>query len=186
MCALPETRSISLDKDDASLDFLNQMIDTTTWSQDAICDVYLRLAKEAVMLRTGDYPILFVESVEDVRLFSNFVSSDETWRLLDQDANIRRLLGSPFITDMTAMRAIAKSESGLPYDTLAFCLLQNLKNEVLCDLARKIFTAVLHTWSPEGGELYEWHLEIQAGKITTIRKMPLVRNLGFHFSHSLF
>jgi hypothetical protein len=150
------------------------------------CDslAFLRQVYDVVTVTAGWWPLLILNSIDDVREFSNTVRDTWIWTQIEEDDSAAYAISSiriadvsqnPYLT-MNYARPRCDSTEFLPYRELVRPPLARVLDGGSCE-------TTLYTWSPRGGELVEW--KIRAGRVQglQVERKTLTRRLGFYFSY---
>lgn len=170
----------------STLEYLNMWIKDDIWTSDTSVAKFKQTAQEAIMMISDDSPLVFIDDVFDIKAYADIARSDNSWSFSNHSSNIRHILGSPVLRDMSSLQAMGNVDVGLAYDTLAFCLLANIKNTIVINEDASTTDVVQYTWTPSGGRLYEWRIQFSNREIISISQHPIVRKFGLYFSDQFF
>lgn len=141
---------------------------------------YFGLARETIMLTGWEYPTLFLTSVDDIQHYTQLMTDQNLLMLAANNPSLAERLSEPFIDCPLPIGSIPSGEDAF-VDTLAFCLLRGLRNEVRRDPERSVTEVLIHTWSPVTSALREWRIKFSAAGVETIQTRTIVHRLGFRF-----
>jgi hypothetical protein len=152
-------------------------------------DQMIPLAIDVVSLVSPCRPIIFVDSIDDVRHFSNVTKSRAIWNRLERDAFSRDTL----LILLSRFRVMNVSENSyLALDSCDFLCkyarLDSLREVVHPPKVRENpdgkQTVVLYTWSLScGSNLYEWEVTFDRDGYFQVRQRRIGRDVGDWFGY---
>ncbi len=166
--------------DSVALSLVNRYLQDGVGSSVRTDAEYFELAQETIMLISWEYPTLFLTSVDDVRQYSQLMTDRNLYMVAASSPNLAERLSEPFIVCPLPGSTLPNGEDVF-VDTLAFCLLQNLRNAVRVDTTNSVAEVLIHTWSPVTSRLQEWRVKYSAVGVESIRARTIVHKLGFRF-----